>query len=320
MRHLDLRHWPYRIAFVLTATLLVVTLALLPMTVANVVETLVGGVPGRHFQLSSLPPGRLAPQHADLDVVVVAIDEVQLLATLRVSGYHVCQPACPWTDRVVLFSLLTGEGNLVEGLPPSGSISLPPSLNNVTQTIQLPLEGQPLRYPFDEYELQLGVVLEEVLPDQTVQDIPPAEAPSHLFLSVQERLAQHTMAPPVLLDPQQFHPPGASAPYVYLATLTFQRLLHLRVLTLLLVALVAAAAAYAVFLRPFEDLIINTGGLIIGIWGIRAILVPGNLQYITAVDLSLSVVILFLLGAITLRALIFWYRGSKFPAVRRSRR
>src|SRR5207248_7993113 len=101
-RHLDVRHWHYRIAFALTATLLLLTLALLPMTVADVVETLAGGVQGHDFTLSSLPRSAAAPTHSDLDVSVVAIDEVQQLATLRVSGYHVCQPACDWTDRVVL--------------------------------------------------------------------------------------------------------------------------------------------------------------------------------------------------------------------------
>ena len=79
---------------------------------------------------------------------------------------------------------------------------------------------------------------------------------------------------------------------------------------LLLVLLVTAAAAYAVFLRPFQDLVINAGGLILGIWGIRSILTPSSVQYVTAVDLSLAVVILFLLGAITLRAMVFLYQRS----------
>jgi hypothetical protein len=84
--------------------------------------------------------------------------------------------------------------------------------------------------------------------------------------------------------------------------------------------LVTAAAAYAVFLRPFQDLIINAGGLILGIWGIRGILTPSRVQYVTAVDLSLAVVIIFLLGAITLRALGFFYQRSELPMPRPSRK
>ena len=82
----------------------------------------------------------------------------------------------------------------------------------------------------------------------------------------------------------------------------------------------AAAAAYAVLLRPFQDLVINAGALIIGIWGIRSVLTPANLTYVTAVDLSLSVVILFLLGAITVRAVIFLYQRSELRWSRTLRR
>ncbi len=319
MGHVDLRHWHYRIAFALTASLLLLTLALLPMTVADVVESILGGVEGRPFALSTIPHDAAAPTHTDLEVTATALDEVQQLVTLRVSGYHICQPACNWSDRVALFSLL--NDNNTEGLPPLTEITLPPSLHEVTQTAQLPLVGQPLQYPFDHYTLRLGVILERVLPDGTAQTLPPGEAPSHLFLTFQERLAQHTMSPPVSLDPQQVpSPPGETTPYVYVAAIRFERLLYVRVLALLLVALVAAAAAYAVFLRPFQDLIINTGGLIIGIWGIRAILVPSSIQYVTAVDLSLAVVILFLLGAITLRALLFLYQRSNLHIPRLLRR
>ena len=85
--------------------------------------------------------------------------------------------------------------------------------------------------------------------------------------------------------------------------LHFSRPLHERVLAVLLVA---AAAAYAVFMRPLHDLVINSGGLVLGVWGIRALLSPGTATR-TLVDLSLSIVILFLLSAITFRALQFLY-------------
>lgn len=62
------------------------------------------------------------------------------------------------------------------------------------------------------------------------------------------------------------------------------------------------AAAYAVFMRPLNELVNSVGALILGVWGIRAILVGGStLPGTTALDLSLFVVIVFLLGAITVR-------------------
>ena len=287
---------------------------MLPLTVVTVVQDILGPTEGEQFALSSIPHSTAAPTHTDLDVTVLALDEIQQRVTLQVTGYHVCQPACSWNDRVRLFSLIHTPQQ--QELPPSASITLPPSLDAVSQTVQLPLRGLPLRFPFDQYELRLGITLERVHADNTVEPLPPAEAPSHLFVTVQERLPEHVMDAPVSLDPQTVQTPSAPFPYVYVAALRFHRLLYVQVLAVLLVLLVTAAAAYAVFLRPFQDLIISAGGLILGIWGIRGILTPASVRYVTAVDLSLAVVIIFLLGAITLRALGFFYQRSELPVPR----
>lgn len=98
--------------------------------------------------------------------------------------------------------------------------------------------------------------------------------------------------------------------YIVLGQTEFIRPLYLKVLTILLVLLVSAAAAYAVFMRPLDQLVISSGALVLGVWGVRAILLGANLPGFTSVDLALSVVILFLLGAMTLRALHYIDRES----------
>jgi len=86
-----------------------------------------------------------------------------------------------------------------------------------------------------------------------------------------------------------------------------------------LILLIAAAAAYAVFLRPLHDLILSTGGLVIGVWGIRSILVPSNIAGRTGVDIALGLVILFLLGAMSIRvALLIFAPPHRHGAARRS--
>ena len=52
----------------------------------------------------------------------------------------------------------------------------------------------------------------------------------------------------------------------------------------------------------------GAGALILGVWGIRAILVGTGVPGITAVDLCLILVILFLLVAMTVRTLRYLYR------------
>src|SRR5207302_5688056 len=109
-----------------------------------------------------------------------------------------CDTPCAWSDRVVFFAVPPTDAP--EGLPPSVSVLLPPEVTEVTQTFQLPARGHPTRYPFDSFRIWLGVVLQRVLPDGTVQTLPPTEAQGHLFLSFQEQLPRQTMDPPTAID------------------------------------------------------------------------------------------------------------------------
>ena len=176
----------------------------------------------------------------------------------------------------------------------------------------MPARGHPTRYPFDTYQLWLGVVLQHVLPDGTVQTLTPDEARGHLFLSFQEQVPRQTMQPPQPVGTRDsVRPPSAPFGFLYVEILTLVRPLWLRVLAIMLVLLVAAAASYAVFMRPLHELVMNAGALVLGVWGIRQILTLASYPGLTAVDLSLSVVILFLLSAITVRALFFVYQRAE---------
>ena len=108
--------------------------------------------------------------------------------------------------------------------------------------------------------------------------------------------------------------------YVSAYALSFERPRYLRVLAVLLVLSIAAAAAYSVFLRPLEDLVVSSGTLVLGVWGIRAIIVPVNLHFQTAVDLALSVVILVVLGGISVKALLLAHERGGLSVLSRSRR
>jgi hypothetical protein len=202
-------------------------------------------------------------------------------------------------------------------MPPSARVDLPAASQVITQTVDLPIAGYPNRYPFDVYTLQLAVSMARVLPEGTLQALSRDAAAGHLFVTLQEQLARQEMQPARALDAAAADAAeGQNAPYQFLVVeeLTFVRPLHIRILAVLLVLLIGAAAAFAVFMRPLDELVLNTGGLVLGVWGVRSILLPGNPAYLTAVALTLSVVILFLLGTIAVRALQFCYQRSAWPA------
>src|SRR5262249_23188876 len=137
-------------------------------------------------------------------------------------------------------------------------------------------------------------------------------ARGHLFMTLQEHLPREIMATPRFADPDSVSTPDDPYQLQVLTMLGFARPLDAQVLAILLVVLIAAAAAYAVFMRPLQDLVIGSGGVVLGVWGIRSILTPGT-AYRTMVDLALSAVILFLLGAITIRVLQYAHEKGGLP-------
>ena len=82
-------------------------------------------------------------------------------------------------------------------------------------------------------------------------------------------------------------------------------------LAVLLVALIAGTAFYSVRTQPVRSLLLGVGSLVLGVWGIRGILVPGGPPYITAVDLALSLVILILLAGIMARGVLQYRRARR---------
>jgi hypothetical protein len=297
--------------------LLLTIIVTLPFTLASVVDEVLGPVTGKVVPLLRVPPAALAPVHSRLHLAVTHIDEIQLLASLRVSGHHTCGGVCPWRHRLVLVSVGTSDDG-AEGLaPPSESIPLPDTGEPVFETIQLPISGTPIRYPFDRYRLVLGIALQRVYPDGRVETLTRDETSRELQLTIQGQLSRRSMSAPVPIDPGDLRSYGSPVTYAVVYALAFEQPRYLKSLAVLLVLLIAAAAASAVFLRSLEDLLANSGTLVLSVWGVRAILTPGNIFYLTAIDLALSMVLLFLLSGITVKALIFVHDRGDLRLLRR---
>lgn len=309
----------YRIAFLLTATLVLAIVVTLPFSVASIVDALLGPSHGAVTPVVTAPPEGNAGEHSRTHLAFVSLDEVSLSLTLRISGHYICRSACDSQHRLVIASVAADDAD-AEGMPPSATVTLPAPNEAFSQTFTLPVRGRPIHYPFDRFDLLLGMALEIVHPDGRVEMVPAAEARRRVRLTVQELLPRQTMSPITEVDPATIRSEGDPLPYFEAFSVYFERPRHLRVLAVLLVVLIAAAAAYSVLLRPVEELFVNSGAMVLGVWGIRAILVPANLYFLTAIDLALSIVIIFLLGALTFRALVFVHDRGDLNVLPRARR
>jgi len=309
----------YRVAFAVTAAVVLAIAATLPFSVKGIVDDLLGPPTGKVIAITGTPHAAAAPTHSQVHVAFISLDEIDLMATLRISGHYVCRSDCDSSHRIILVSVTEDDAD-AEGMPPSATFTLPPAGAAFSQTFDLPIRGYPIHYPFDRYKMMMAVALQRVHPDGRVETLGPEEAKGQLFLTIQELLPRQSMSEPVLLDPQSLRSEGDPLPYLNAFMVSFERPRYLRALAVLLVILIAAAAAYSVFLRPLNDLFVNSGALVLGVWGIRAILVPSSLAYMTAVDLALSTVIIFLLGALTVRTLVYVHDRGELRLLRRRRR
>lgn len=295
------RRLRHRIAYLLIALLLLFIVALMPFAVVSLVDDF------REQHVPNRSIAAIAGQAVDRGNVameLIGINEWEGTVTLRVTAQQECSGPCRWRDRYQFISIW-GDGFRPADRPTVEAVTVPESPRVVTRTFQLPISGDPLRYPFDRYALALGVTMERLYPDGREETLTLADAEDYVTITASARIPRINIAP--LADPTAGDPAllatARRQPYLFVDVVRFARPLYLQVLTVFLVLLVTAAAAYAVLLRPLDQLIINSGALILGVWGIRVILLGTTLPGLTAVDLALWSVILFLLLTITVRTL-----------------
>ncbi len=287
------------------AALLVVTGVLIAVAVASALEVLARSPHDSIYLLSDSPPppgGGAAQAPVDaytLHVAVVALDAAKDLATLRVYAVRTCPTTCP-NGAITLFSLGDPAAQRL-GLPPKATVTAPPNTQEVTGTVELPVRSEPTLYPFDTAELVLGVAAQQVRPDGSVAAILPQAGDPPAYLTLQSLVQGAILAEPERVDPASVRASVDPAALLYVRALHFRRPIYSQVLTILLVGLVATTAAYSVATQPVPQLYLGLGSLILGVWGIRGVLLAGGPPYVTAVDLLLSGVILVILGGLLVR-------------------
>jgi hypothetical protein len=317
------RHW-YRLALVFTIVLVVVVVATLPLAVRSMQEVL-GRAPEPLFDLvtgEALSPETAAAAEQEATYVnlgMVDLDDSTGLLTLAVSGNRLCGDICPALD--ITFVALDDDADQRRGLPPSATLSLTPDDVVFSQTVQLPLRGQPSLYPFDTYQVWLGVGGVATLPDGTTMELRPENLGGRAVVTLQNRIPDMIMDAPTPIAPSAATAAADPFGYVAVQELVFERPAYLKVLAVVLVSLIAVSAAMALFTREVNDLALGIGGLILGVWGIRSILMPQAVSTVTAIDLALSWLILLLLLGLALRAALHFHRHSELPlpTLRRTR-
>ena len=171
----------------------------------------------------------------------------------------------------------------------------------------VPIRGQPSLYPFETWQLWLGLTITDVHPDGTRVPMTVDQLPSRATFTFQSFLPDFLMAPPTPIPPQQVA--AVHDPLLFAAVLGFAFTRpELKDLTVVLVVLIAVSGLLALFTRSMHELVLGVGGLILGISAVRSILVPQPVPTITAIELALSTVILLILLGLAVRAVLYFIR------------
>jgi hypothetical protein len=240
---------------------------------------------------------------------ISTMDAATRAVTIAVSGNRLCHADCP--DVRVTISSLAAPGSLTRGLPPSARFMVPGQTGPIATTFELPVVGDPQRYPFDAYTLILGIATEEKGADGTIVPIRKDRLAATAELTVSNAVGWLEMATPELLDRTPMIAPASSTPYLSVLRLRFTRPVYVQVLTLLLVLLIIASGLVALFLNDLSDLLIGIGSFVLVIWGIRSVVIQGNLPVVTIVDAVLTIVILLRLLGLAIRATLSFWRQAK---------
>lgn len=195
---------------------------------------------------------------------------------------------------------------------------MPTESGSYTYTIELPIQGTPQRYPFDDYTLMLGLIVSTTLPNGQQQRIDNAEmVRRNVSLTLEDLVARLNMKPPRPVDPATVRSPSDPSDFMLVDQLQWERPRYLRITTIMLVILISASGVFAMGLRSLHELVLGIGGIILGIWGVRSVVVQSPLPDVTMIDLILAFVMLALMLALAIRAARFFYLQSGLKSWRR---
>ena len=256
-------------------------------------------------------------QRGAILVEVVKVDEVSNEVTLRISGLFHCS-LCTSDKQFTFYSVPAPRPDF-EGIPPARHVKFPIGGQVAMEEITLPLRGSLFRYPFDTYPLTLGIGLEQASQGMasTAQSSQGAEGP--LTIAVRNGASRLHMASPTALNMAGSLSSEAKDRYLGVYNLTLSRPFYLKIVIPLVVLLIAAAAALAVLLRPFDQLVLNSGGLVLGVWGVRGLVLGGFPPNVTLVDQALTGIIVLILVAIACRAMTHLHDFAELSILPRTR-
>ncbi|MFM9108601.1 MAG: hypothetical protein ACKOWF_18090 [Chloroflexota bacterium] len=241
----------------------------------------------------------------------LAVDENAGTVSISVSANRDCSlQNCP--ELEVTLIAYNDDAALRRGLPPSTSIKIARDDVAFSEQVTLPVVGWPSQYPFDRYRLRLGAAFSELVDGKAVY-LAPDRVTGYSLGTIQNATRDFTMTAPKPVPVDQVFSPSDSFTPAGVQDVELRRPTYLWVLSVTLVSLVAISSLMSLFSRQLGDALVGIGSMVLGVWGVRSVLVPSGIGVVTAIDISLSLVIMALLIGLKVKSFQQLWRRSPVP-------
>lgn len=312
------RHLKELLAFGIMLLLVSIAVFQLPKIIRSIGLELVGR---QSSQLYEFPTGKLLDPEDERMLVdsrdfytmsFLSIDEAKGILNFVISGNRQCSPNPCHNLQVIIYSMHAVEPYR-RGLPPSMTFNVSADEQIFSQPGQLPLIGQPSLYPLDKYDLRIAVSIVKLNEDGTKDPYTEEEYEQISISTVRNAVHNFLIMQPTQVDPASINAIDDPYPFIGAMDVQFARPTYLKVLAVMLVLMIAISSVITMFTRTVGDALLSIGGIVIGVWGVRSILVPSSVSVITAIDIALSMVIFFLLLGIGFRIVKHLFHQSDLP-------
>jgi len=302
----------FRFSLLLSAAALIsslIIIGLLPLAVQSIIKDIKGVASEQQFFTKDLNDHG---QHfTDIEISLKEVDEMTQVATIEISGERSCVAPCgAFKDKMTFYGINDQTKNQ-RSHSKSASITIPDDNVPISSEIKLPFTGRLFVYPFDKYTFGIGINIERTYTGKPATLLKPNDIAESFEISFSESVSRMELKGFNKVDGAAYKPRNVAEPYLLAGIATFERPMHLKIIVTMVVLMIVLVSVYTMATRPFNELILDVGAIILGIFGARELVIKDFPSDTTFVDTLFGLIVLYNLVVVVFRSITYFYALSK---------
>jgi len=279
-------------------SLLVITIAWLPFALESFYNEITSNAltMGSQYLITSSNNR----EYVNLEVLTKEIDFVNKKIKINVNGYHHCDVFCgKYKTRLHISNFFFKKEN-VKRLPYSIIIEVPESTTEFEKEVTLPISGEIFNYPFDKYRADISIAIERLKEGHSNF---LNQRNSNITLLMNDKIPRLETLPPIIIKNLDII--ATEYPSAIAFSSVHERPFYIKYIVSLLVIFLIATTAATILLTEFYQLITGGAGIILGIWGVRSLLLGDLPTDISILDIILTLIVIGTLISLVIKSVIY---------------